>query len=74
MFLAICGPGYVEELFSHFPADVQVCLTHGDLLPHNILVDGSEVTAITDRETAGYYPGFWEYYRMHDPGSMTPAS
>jgi hypothetical protein len=73
MFLDICGPEFVEELFSHFPTDTQVHLTHGDLLPHNILVEGSKITAIIDWETAGYYPEFWKYYRMHDQGLMTPA-
>jgi len=50
-----------------------VYFTHGDLLPHNILVDGSTITAIIDWETAGFYPEFWECCRMHDPGWMTPA-
>ena len=73
MFLEFCGPDYVNELFSCFPTEGQFYLTHGDLLPHNILVDGSKITAIIDWETAGYYPEFWEYCRMHDPGWMTPA-
>lgn len=63
----------MDELFSHFPTDGQVHFTHGDLLPHNILVDGSKITAIFDWETAGYYPDFWEYCWMHDCGWMTPA-
>ena len=73
IFLEFCGPEYVEELFSCFPTDAQVHFTHGDLLPRNILVDGSKITAIIDWETAGYYPEFWEYCRMHDLGWMTPA-
>lgn len=76
IFLDFCGPEYVEELFSCFPTEGQFYLTHGDLLPHNILVDGSKITAILDWETAGYYPEFWEYCRMHDPGwtrRMSPA-
>ncbi|KAF8221028.1 kinase-like protein [Tricholoma matsutake] len=72
IFVEFCGPEYVDELFSCFPTEAQVYLTHGDLLPHNILVDGSRITAIIDWETAGYYPEFWEYCRMHDPGWMTP--
>lgn len=73
IFLDFCGPHYVDELFGHFPTEGQVHFTHGDLLPHNILVDGSKITAIVDWETAGYYPDFWEYCRMHDCGWMTPA-
>jgi hypothetical protein len=73
IFLEFCGSQHVEELFSHFPTDAPIRFTHGDLLPRNILVDGSKITAIIDWETAGYYPEFWEYCRMHDLGLMTPA-
>lgn len=68
-FPDICGPEYVEGPFNHFPMDTQVHLTYDDLLPHNILADGSKITAVIDWETAE----FWEYYQMHDPGSVTPA-
>ncbi|KAF9230803.1 hypothetical protein BU15DRAFT_83168 [Melanogaster broomeanus] len=47
--------------------------TSRNLLPGNILVDGSRITAIIDWETAGFYPETWEHSRMHDPGCMTPA-
>lgn len=53
--------------------EANVHLTHGDLLPQNILVEGSTITGIIDWETAGYYPAFWEYCRMHDLRLMTPA-
>lgn len=36
-------------------------LTHNDLEPRNILIDGSEVVGILDWENAGYYPEYWEY-------------
>ena len=63
----------MDEVFSCFPdgPGVPIHLTHGDLLPKNILVNGSTITAIIDWETAGFYPEFWEYCRMHDPGFMT---
>jgi len=68
------GPGYVEDLFSCFPTEAETHLTHGDLLPRDmILVESSKVTEILDWETARYHPEFWEYCRMHDPGWMTPA-
>lgn len=38
-----------------------IILTHGDLDPRNILVEGSTVVAILDWEYAGYYPEYWEY-------------
>lgn len=73
IFLDFCGEEYVNELFSCFPMDTKVYLTHGDLLPQNIMVEGSTITGIIDWETAGYYPEFWEYSRMHDAGLMTPG-
>ncbi|KAK0186534.1 kinase-like domain-containing protein [Armillaria mellea] len=35
--------------------------THGDLVPRNIMVQGTEVTAILDWECAGWYPAHTEY-------------
>ncbi|KAH7886513.1 hypothetical protein F5I97DRAFT_1808227 [Phlebopus sp. FC_14] len=62
-----------SSLLKCFPTEAHIYLTHGDLLPHNILVEGSKITAIIDWETAGFYPEFWEYCRMHHPVLMTPA-
>lgn len=48
----------------------EICFTHADLNPRNILVDqftlpngksGWRLTGIVDWETAGYYPEYWEY-------------
>lgn len=44
IILEFCVPEYVDELFSCFPTEGQFYLTHGDLLPHNILVDGSKIS------------------------------
>lgn len=43
-------------------------LVHGDLVPSNIMVDGSKIVAIIDWATAGFYPMSWEYLSafMHD--------
>lgn len=38
-----------------------VVFTHGDLSSFNIMVHDDEVTGIIDWETAGWYPGYWEY-------------
>lgn len=40
-------------------------LTHGDLVPRNILVKDGNVVAIVDWEMAGFYPGYWEYAKAH---------
>lgn len=38
-----------------------IVLTHNDLDPRNIIVQGSKIAAIIDWELAGYYPEYWEY-------------
>ncbi|GLB42414.1 hypothetical protein LshimejAT787_1104290 [Lyophyllum shimeji] len=38
----------------------RVVLTHGDLAPRNIMVDGDLITGLVDWETLGWYPDFWE--------------
>lgn len=73
MFLDFCGAEYIEELFSCLPRNAPIYLTHGDLLACNIIVQGSTITGIIDWETAGFYPEFWEYCRMHLPDAMTPG-
>lgn len=40
-------------------------LTHGELDPRNILVQGSKVAAILDWSEAGYYPEYWEFVKAH---------
>ncbi|KAI0035233.1 hypothetical protein K488DRAFT_43702 [Vararia minispora EC-137] len=62
-----------STLLSVFRRDDAMHFAHGDLLPRNILVEGSTVTAIVDWETAGFYPAFWEYCRMHDRNWRVPG-
>ncbi|THV06685.1 kinase-like protein [Dendrothele bispora CBS 962.96] len=64
---------YTEELLADFPQDGAFCFTHGDLIPQNILVNGSTITGIIDWSTAGFYPAFWEYCRMHEEASNYPG-
>ena len=39
-------------------------LTHGDMGPHNILVENGHITAVVDWELGGWYPEYWEYVKM----------
>lgn len=39
--------------------------THGDLVPSNIIVKNGKINAIVDWETAGWYPEYWEYTKIH---------
>jgi aminoglycoside phosphotransferase (APT) family kinase protein len=38
-------------------------MTHGDLVPRNILVKYGCVVAIVDWEMAGFYPPYWEHVK-----------
>lgn len=38
--------------------------THGDMGPHNILVENGRISAVLDWELAGWYPEYWEYVKM----------
>ena len=40
-----------------------ICLTHGDLAPRNILVRDGKIVAILDWESCGFYPAYWEYVK-----------
>ncbi|PCH36188.1 hypothetical protein WOLCODRAFT_140248 [Wolfiporia cocos MD-104 SS10] len=74
IFLEFCGPEYGDEMFGCFPngPNVLIHLTHSDLLPCNILVNGSTITGVIDWETTGFYPEFWECCQMHNLEWMTP--
>lgn len=41
--------------------DRTIVMTHNDLDPRNILIQGSWVVALLDWELSGYYPEYWEY-------------
>lgn len=44
----------------------RIVLTHADLNLKNILVDETgKISGIVDWETAGWYPEYWEYSKMH---------
>ncbi|KAL5521262.1 hypothetical protein ACEPAG_9185 [Sanghuangporus baumii] len=72
LLLGCCNP-VTENFLSQLPRDASITFTHGDLLPKNIMVDGTTITGIIDWETGGFYPSYWEYCRMYDPQSLTPA-
>ncbi|KAF4614606.1 hypothetical protein D9613_003391 [Agrocybe pediades] len=68
-----CAPEFIESFMSRFPRNAAIRFTHGDLLPKNIIVNGSTITGIIDWETAGFYPEYWEYARMHCYYHRTPG-
>lgn len=51
--------GFLQQL----PTNHRILFTHGDLMPRNIIVQGSEVVAILDWEMSGFYPEHWEYVK-----------
>jgi aminoglycoside phosphotransferase len=41
----------------------ELVFTHGDLVPHNIMVQDGHVTGIIDWGESGWYPAYWEYVK-----------
>lgn len=41
----------------------EAVMTHGDISPRKIMVQGSKVVAILDWDYSGYYPEHWEYVK-----------
>jgi hypothetical protein len=71
ILMLFCTEEFTESVLARLPRNAAIRFAHGDLLPKNILVNGSNVSAILDWSTAGFYPAYWEYCRMHDPAFMT---
>jgi aminoglycoside phosphotransferase len=53
----------VRMLLSSLRDNHKILLTHGDLHPRNIMVQGSTVTGIIDWEYGGWYPEYWEFLK-----------
>ncbi|PVI00426.1 hypothetical protein DM02DRAFT_495781, partial [Periconia macrospinosa] len=41
--------------------DHDIVMTHGNLHPRSIIVDGTRVVAILDCSVSGYYPEYWDW-------------
>lgn len=54
---------FARMLLSCLKDNHRIVLTHGDLQPRNILVQGDRVTGIIDWELGGWYPEYWEYVK-----------
>lgn len=62
------GPTFTEVVIGFLeaiPQHKRIVLTHGDLVPRNILVRGGNVVGIVDWEMSGYFPEYWEYAKAH---------
>ena len=44
--------------------DHKIVFTHGDLCPVNILIKPDMTVVILDWESAGFYPEYWEWYKI----------
>lgn len=58
-----------DEIYRQFlPDEGQVVLTHGDLTLGNIIISDlpgpRRIVGIIDWEQAGWYPDYWEYYKL----------
>ncbi|KAH9922961.1 uncharacterized protein B0H18DRAFT_1182825 [Fomitopsis serialis] len=57
-------PGHVTNFRRLYSMSHAVVFTHGDLMPHNIMVKDGHITGIIDWEAAGWYPEYWEFTTM----------
>ena len=48
----------------------RIRFTHGDLMPHNIMIHNGHISGIIDWECAGWLPEYWEYVSMLRSPSM----
>ena len=55
----------VIKYIKAIPNHDRIVLTHGDLVPRNILVKNGRIVGIIDWEMAGFYPEYWEYAKGH---------
>ncbi|CAF9935994.1 hypothetical protein IMSHALPRED_010423 [Imshaugia aleurites] len=55
---------YIETLKASMKDNHKWHFTHGDMGPHNILVENGRISAVLDWELAGWYPEYWEYVKM----------
>lgn len=55
----------VVNMVDAMPTSPRAVLTHGDLVPRNILVRGGNVVGLVDWEMSGFYPEYWEYTKAH---------
>jgi len=54
-------PALTQIAQAHKSYRHRTVLTHGDLVPRNILVRKGRIVGIIDWETAGWFPEYWEY-------------
>ncbi|THH31215.1 hypothetical protein EUX98_g2974 [Antrodiella citrinella] len=73
ILLVCCSETHTENLLSRLPRNAPIRFAHGDLLPQNIIVNGSTITGIIDWVTAGFWPEYWDYCVMHDPDWSSPG-
>ncbi|THV01049.1 kinase-like protein, partial [Dendrothele bispora CBS 962.96] len=53
-----------EEIRRVHSVSHRLVLTHNDVCPRNIMVEGSTVTGIIDWECAAWLPEYWEYVKI----------
>ena len=67
-YLRHFGERYADQLPSMLPQSKNSCFTHGDVAPHNIMVDeNGRITGVIDWELTGWYPEYWDYANIMKP-------
>ena len=55
---------HLETIKAGMKDDHKWRLSHGDMGPHNVLVENGHITAVIDWELSGWYPEYWDYVKM----------
>ena len=56
---------YGDAVFDAHSRHYKTHFTHADLVPRNIIVSNGRIAAIVDWGSAGWYPEYWEYTKIH---------
>ncbi|EJU02338.1 kinase-like protein [Dacryopinax primogenitus] len=63
----------VEKTFAKYH-NTPTVFTHGDIAPHNILIEGGRISGLIDWETSGWMPHYWENICCVEPNRRGPEA
>lgn len=57
---------FEKALVANLERKSSLVLSHGNLSPQNIIIDGTSIVWIIGWDCAGWYPDWWEYVKFFD--------
>ena len=65
-FVSTIPTGIRSALTKQIRTDHRIVFSHGDLVPHNIIIQGGRITGLIDWEYAGWYPEYWDFVKFFE--------